>query len=106
MNFYKLAEMKGGWFIGDFSPSILKTKEFEIAVKHYKKGTIEKAHHHSLAREFTLVLGGVAKFNDQIVRDGEIVEIIPGESNQFSALTDLTTVVVKTPSVKNDKFFD
>ena len=100
MNFYKLAEMKGGWFIGDFSPSILKTKEFEIAVKHYKKGTIEKAHHHSLAREFTLVLGGVAKFNDQIV------EIIPGESNQFSPLTDLTTVVVKTPSVKNDKFFD
>lgn len=29
--------MTKGWFVGDFEPSILKTKNCEVGVKSYKK---------------------------------------------------------------------
>ena len=32
----KLSEMIGGWFIGNFEPSLLKTNYVEVAVKKYK----------------------------------------------------------------------
>ena len=35
---------------------------------------------------------------------GDIVEIAPGEAASFEALTDVTTVVVKVPSVPGDKY--
>ena len=28
----------GGWFIGNFTPSLLQTSAFEVAIKKYKKG--------------------------------------------------------------------
>ena len=34
----KLSDMKGGWFIGNFEPSLYKTNDCEVAVKTYKKG--------------------------------------------------------------------
>ena len=37
---------------------------------------------------------------------GEIIEISPGESTDFKAITDVKTLVVKIPSVKNDKYLD
>ena len=32
-----------GWFIGDFNPSFLKTKEVEVAYKEFKAGESEAA---------------------------------------------------------------
>ena len=42
MKVEKLSNMKGGWFIGNFEPSLFKTNECEVAVKSYKKGDKEK----------------------------------------------------------------
>ncbi len=104
MKKHKLAEMKGGWFIGLFEPSLLATNQFEVAVKKYKAGDKEKKHFHKLATEFTVILDGSVIMNGLEYKDGDIIEIEKNEATDFEAITDVTTVVVKTPSVANDKY--
>ena len=46
MKKYRLEDMIGGWFIGNFTPSIIQTKDFEVAVKYYKENDYEQEHYH------------------------------------------------------------
>ena len=55
MKRYRLSDMFKGWFVGNFSPSIYKTNDVEVAIKKYKKGDIEMVHHHRIAIEITAV---------------------------------------------------
>jgi len=96
--------MTKGWFVGDFAPAALRTGAAEVAVKTYAAGTVEPRHLHKVAPEVTLILHGRARMNDVVREAGDIVVIEPGESTDFEALTDVTTVVVKTPSVAGDKY--
>jgi HAD superfamily hydrolase (TIGR01509 family) len=100
----RLSEMVGGWFVGDFYPNILHSKDFEVAVKTYKLGDKEDWHVHKVGTEITLVLDGSVKMCDQIYHHGDIVLLEPGNGTAFEALTDVKTVVVKTPSVLGDKY--
>ena len=104
MKVFKLDQMVGGWFIGNFSPTILNNKYFEIAVKYYKKGDFEKAHYHKISTEYTVIVEGKAKMNDEVYMKGDIIVISPNESTDFHALTDVITTVIKTPSSINDKY--
>lgn len=104
MQVFKLSDMTGGWFVGDFAPSVIRTDVAEVATKFYHAGTKEKRHLHKIAQEVTLILNGRARMNDHIFESGDIVLIAPGEDTDFEALTDVTTVVVKTPSVAGDKY--
>lgn len=99
----QLAGMVRGWFVGDFTPSVVKTKEFEVAIQRYSAGDKEALHHHRIATEITVVLAGTARMFDKVWSDGDIITIQPGEATAFEALTDVTTVVVKLPSVSGDK---
>jgi len=58
---YKLTDMRQGWLIGDFEPSVLRTEGFEVAVKYYKAGDQEENHYHKTAREITVVISGVVE---------------------------------------------
>ena len=104
MKCYSLKDMKKGWFIGDFSPSIIPTSDFEVAVKEYKSGEEEAAHFHKIAREITVVVSGKVEMNGRVLTTGDIVELEPGEVSVFKSLSNSTTVVVKVPSVIGDKF--
>ena len=42
MNVSKLKDMKNGWFIGDFNPTLIRTSDVEVAIKKYHKGDYEK----------------------------------------------------------------
>jgi hypothetical protein len=42
--------------------------------------------------------------NGETFHHGDIVMLEPGEPTDFEALTDVTTVVVKMPSVIGDKY--
>lgn len=101
-----LTKYKAGWFLGNFEPSLVKTKDFEIAVKHYKKGEKDPRHMHKVATELTYIAKGKCLFNDKLVEQGSIVQIAPGEFNSFVALTDVELFVIKFPSVPNDKYLD
>ena len=100
----KLSDMKGGWFIGNFEPSLFKTNNCEVAIKHYKKGDYESAHYHKIATEYTAIVKGKVKMFNQIYQQGDIIVVEPGDATSFEALEDSINVVVKLPGVNNDKY--
>ena len=100
----KLSEMKKGWFVGDFYPTLFNTEEVEVAVKYYKKGDSEERHHHKIATEITVVVSGKVRMNGVEYNSGDIVVISPNESTDFEALEDSVNTVVKIPGAKNDKY--
>ncbi|MCF6276329.1 MAG: HAD family phosphatase [Candidatus Magasanikbacteria bacterium] len=100
----KLSDFTKGWIIGDFDLSILKTKDFEVAIKYYKKGDLEPEHVHKIAREITVFISGIFKMNGKEFRKGEIMVLDPSESSSFECLEDGFIIVIKTPSVVGDKY--
>tara|TARA_B100000780_G_C21105031_1_gene446152 strand:+ start:236 stop:568 length:333 start_codon:yes stop_codon:yes gene_type:complete len=104
MKKHNLDDMIGGWFIGNFEPSLFKTNDVEVAVKNYKAGDAEEAHYHKLATEYTVILKGKVIMMDIEYKQGDILIIPPMESTDFLALTDVSTVVVKIPGASNDKY--
>lgn len=101
----KLENMVKGWFIGDFTPSLLKTQDVEVAVKTYHKGDYEGAHFHKIATEYTVIVSGRVRMNGIDYQKGDIVIMEPGEVTDFESLEDETTnVVVKIPGAQNDKY--
>jgi mannose-6-phosphate isomerase-like protein (cupin superfamily) len=101
---YNLDLFTKGWFVGNFSPSLIMTDAVEVAVKHYRAGEAEGSHYHKVATELTLIVSGRARMSGEEVGAGEIIRIEPGQSTDFIPLTDVTTVVVKMPCVKDDKY--
>ena len=104
MKVSRLDNMKGGWFVGDFEPTCLRTRDFEVAHKHYEAGDVEARHVHRIATEITIIVSGRAMMNGQIFSTGHIIQLEPGEPTDFQALEDTITVVVKVPSVVGDKY--
>lgn len=104
MQTVQLSTMTKGWFIGDFNPTLLPTRDVEVAVKHYRAGDAEGAHYHKIAREFTVVVSGLVRMNGRTYEAGAIVVIEPGETTDFCALTDAVTTVVKIPGATHDKY--
>jgi len=103
MKRYQLSDFKGGWFVGDFDPSILRTTGGEVAIKSYNPGDSEPAHVHRGSTEITCVVMGQVYMNEMKLCPGDMVEIAPGEAVSFRAVTTALTVVVKVPSVPGDK---
>ena len=99
-------EMKGGWFIGNFEPTLYKTNDTEVAVKEYKAGDYGVRHYHKIATELTVIVRGTVKMNDIEYNEGNIIIMEPEEKTDFLAVTDTITVVVKLPGANNDKYID
>jgi quercetin dioxygenase-like cupin family protein len=104
MNNGNLQDMFKGWFVGDFSPSLLRTDACEVAVKTYKAGESEELHFHKVATEVTLILSGRVRMCGREWGEGDIIVLEPGEATDFMAITNAVNVVVKTPGAKNDKY--
>lgn len=100
----RLDTMTKGWFVGDFTPAVLQSSQFEVAIKHYEAGDHEAAHFHAQATEITAIVSGRVRMCGEEWIAGDILTIGPGETTDFLALTAATTVVVKTPSLTSDKF--
>lgn len=104
MKLHKLKDMIGGWFVGNFTPSVLKTNVVEVAVKKYAAGDVESEHYHKIATEVTVIVEGEVEMNGIKYNSGDILVIEPTESTDFKALTKVINVVVKLPGANNDKY--
>ncbi len=100
----KLNNMVNGWFVGNFEPTLLKTKDVEVAVKSYKKGDCEDKHYHKIATEITVIISGKVKMNNVVYSKGDIIVIEPNEFTDFEALEDTVCSVVKYPGANDDKY--
>ena len=99
-----LSEMVGGWMVGDFEPSCIKTEACEVACKMYAANVGETSHVHRVATELTLIASGRATMNGRTYVAGDIIIIEPGEHTDFYAHEATVTIVVKMPSVRGDKY--
>ena len=104
MKQYRLEDMVRGWFVGNFEPTVLKTNDVEVAVRHYQAGNHEARHYHKIATELTVIISGRVCMNGREYEPGDIVVIEPGEATDFSALTEAVNVVVKVPGANHDKY--
>lgn len=103
MKTYKMNEMKGGWFIGDFEPSILKTKNFEVGVLHHHKGEIWPKHKHKHLEEYNYLLSGKMRIHNTVINAGDFFVFERGEIADPIFLEDCVVIVIKVPSVPGDK---
>ena len=104
MKIYKMKDMTGGWFVGDFEPSAIKTKEFEVCYKCHAKGEQWPTHYHKVATEISFVISGKMTIQGQLLQEGDIFVLEPNEVADPVFLEDCCLVVVKTPSVIGDKY--
>lgn len=103
-SYYYLKDFTRGWIIGQFSPTLLATKDFEFAVKVYKKNDYEPKHYHKQGQEFSVIIQGKFQMNNKTLEAGEIVVLQPGTPADFLCLEDGATAVIKVPSIPGDKF--
>ena len=104
MKIFKLNDMKGGWFVGNFNPTAFNTLDFEACYKVYPKGDIWDCHYHKEGTEINLLIKGKMKIQDQILKSGDIFIIPPYEIADPEFISDCEIVILKTPSNKKDKY--
>lgn len=103
MKEFELSDFIRGWLIGDFEPTVFRTKDFEFGVKVYKRGDKEKKHMHKVVDELTVIVSGKFRMTGKVYKSNDIIWIQPGDATDFECLEDGATAIIKIPSVKNDK---
>jgi hypothetical protein len=104
MKIARLDQMKMGWFIGNFSPTLYATEDVEVAIKEYNAGDYDEWHYHKIATEYTVIVSGSAEMNGVTYNKGDIIVMEPGEGTDFRALEHTITAAVKIPGATNDKY--
>lgn len=104
MKTQKIDNMWRGWFIGDFEPSVLKTKEFEVGLLTHKKGEVWPEHYHIIASEYNVLISGSMSICGKEITPGDIFVLEPHEIANPVFHEDCKLICVKTPSIIGDKY--
>ena len=104
MEIFRIEEMVGGWYAGDFSPAAYKTKDFEICYKKHVKGEEWPKHYHKEADEINYLTSGKMIIQGREINQGDIFILRKNEIADPVFLEDCEVFIVKTPSVPGDKF--
>ena len=93
--------MKGGWFVGNFEPSMHKDN-FEVSYKVHRKGESWPIHYHTKVKEINLLIRGKMIIQGENLKSGDIFVLEPYEIADPVFLEDCEIVCVKNQSI-NDK---
>lgn len=104
MNITKITDYVRGWFIGDFEPTVLRTKDFEVGVLSHHKGESWASHYHKDSVEYNVLVSGKMIIQGQELNSGDVFVFEKGEIADPVFLEDCTVVCVKVPSIPSDKF--
>lgn len=102
MKLDRLDNYSRGWVIGNFAPALVQTSDFEIAIHNVMAGDTVEPHYQKTATEYTVVVSGKIRFEDNILSSGDIFVYEPLEVCDVEIIEDAVTVVIKTPSVGID----
>lgn len=94
----------GGWFIGDFNPSAYKTKDFEVCYKIHEQYEKWPIHYHKIATEINYLMKGKMMIQGKQLNAGDVFIIEPNEIADPIFQERCEIIVVKVPSVKDDKY--
>jgi quercetin dioxygenase-like cupin family protein len=101
---YNIKDFKGGWFLGNFEPSIEKFSQFEIGIVKHHRGQKWDNHIHKVATEYNVILSGTLRMQGQLLHKGDIFVMKPYELSDSEFLEDCEILVIKVPSVPGDKY--
>lgn len=104
MDVYNIKDFKAGWFIGNFDPAIFKNPFFEVAHHHHKANTVGKPHTHKIAEEVTYIVRGSLNASGKVLKAGDMFIYHPYEISEVTFLEDTDLIVIKWPSIPNDKY--
>ena len=104
MKVFKMSDMKGGWFIGDFTPSTLKTDRFEVGHHKHKKGDETHNHYHKDSTEINVIIIGKMVVNKKQLVAGDIFVFEPYVVSETEFLEDTELIVVRDSSNPIDKY--
>lgn len=99
----KMSDMKGGWFIGDFDPSVLRTSQFEVCYHIHKKGEKWDVHYHAKSLEINYLIRGQMIIQGVTLNAGDIFSLEPFEIADPQFIEECELIIVKVPSVIGDK---
>jgi len=99
-----IQNMNRGWLIGDFTPSILRKKDFEIGYLHHSKGEQWPAHIHKEADEINVLIRGKMIINNENIEEKDIFIIKKGMLTKPQFLENCEILCIKVPSIPTDKF--
>lgn len=94
----------GGWFVGDFSPSLFKRKDIEVGLKYLEKGFVDAAHFHKASTEFNLIVYGLVRMGSKTFTKGDFMNFLPNEISQVECLEDAAILVIRDGSGVGDKY--
>ena len=103
MEVYKINNMIGGWFVGDFEPTAYRTEDFEVSYKIHPKNEVWDVHYHKEADEINFLIKGKMIIQGKEMKGGDIFVIKKYEIADPDFIEDCHIVCVKTKSVKGDK---
>jgi mannose-6-phosphate isomerase-like protein (cupin superfamily) len=104
MKTYDPSIFSGGWFIGSFTPSVVRTKDFEVCYKFHPKGEQWPEHYHKLSDEINYLIEGEMTIDGVTTLKAPLIFVI--EKNDIAKpefFTDCKLIVVKIPSIPGDK---
>jgi quercetin dioxygenase-like cupin family protein len=104
MKFYNIKNMIRGWFIGNFEPSIFKTCDFEVGHHLHTPGAEGQDHYHKIATELNYIVSGKVRVSSRICCDGDFFLYEPGDITDVEFVEDTHLIVIKWPSVPEDKY--
>lgn len=104
MKIFKLGDMIGDWFVGNFEPTAFSTSGCEVALKKHAKDEYWAPHTHKIATEINLVVSGKVTVQGVQFNEGDIFVMEPNDIADPVFLEDSVIVVVKVPSIKGDKY--
>jgi len=104
MKLFNISNMTRGWIVGDFDPSILRTKDFEVGLLTHKKGEVWPKHYHALATEYNVLIEGSMTVQNTLINPGDIFIFDPMEIADPVFHEDCRLLCIKVPSVPKDKY--
>lgn len=99
----RIENFKKGWFIGNFEPSLLNSRDFEVALQFHPKGFVGEKHYHARSIEYNLIVKGKVNICGEEMNKGDIFIFYPNQISESIFLEDTEIVVIRTPSAQNDK---
>jgi len=96
-------QFKMGWFVGNFEPTIYKNINFEVGHHNYKKGFASKPHTHRVSYEINYIVNGELIASGKHLKKGDMWVYEPNEISDVVFLKDTDLIIIKYPSLPEDK---
>lgn len=104
MRIWDINEFKKGWFVGDFEPSIFRSKDVEVGHHKHKRGEETIPHYHKETTELNYILKGTLMVSGALMNAGQMWTYEKNEVSDVQFLTDVELIVIRWPSIPHDKY--